>query len=44
MPPILSILGVDDLHKDSLDFGTVIVYTCRDSVSSLAVNLSLSKD
>lgn len=33
MPPILSILGVDDLDKDSLDFGTIIVYTCVDSVS-----------
>lgn len=33
MPPILSILGVDDLDKDSLDFGTIIVYTCTDSVS-----------
>lgn len=34
MPPILSILGVDDLDKDSLDFGTIIVYTCKDSVSA----------
>lgn len=34
MPPILSILGVDDLDKDSLDFGTIIVYTCKDSVST----------
>jgi hypothetical protein len=31
MPPILSILGVNDLEKDSLDFGTIIVYTCQDS-------------
>ena len=34
MPPILSILGVDDMEKDSLDFGTIIVYTCKDSVGT----------
>merc|ERR1712093_414716 len=31
---ILSYIGVDDMDKDSLDFGTVAIYTCDDSCST----------
>jgi len=31
---ILSYLGVNDLEKDSLDFGTIAIYTCEASCSS----------
>ena len=30
---ILSYIGVDDLDKDALDFGTIAVFTCDASVS-----------
>ena len=28
MSPLLAYLGVDDLHVDSIDWGTLLVYTC----------------
>ena len=31
LPQLLNHLGVDSLHGNSLDWGTLAVYTCKDS-------------
>jgi hypothetical protein len=41
---ILSYLGVNDLEKDSLDFGTIAIYTCEASVGRATQNTGISAD